>query len=398
MMRFRASPPTSSFFTRPLLTVLVGGALHFSVAYAAPAGTFPNLPISDGQRQTAQQVAQAGVALSDLAPNAPDTYTVKRGDTLWDISQLFLRHPWRWPELWGMNMTEIHNPHLIYPGQMLYLEKANGRATLRVGKPVSGDTIKLSPRARSTAFDDGAISGIPLHWVEAFLNEAIILNADELAAAPRIVAAPDSRVLMSRGDLAYVRGDLKPQQTEWRIFRQAKPLKDPASGDILGYEAAFVGTADLTRAGSATQVGSASKADIVPSTFTITSNRQEAGVGDRLTPVPPRDFTAYAPHSPSKPVTGRIASIYGDAVNAGQNQIVSINMGQQDGMEPGHVLAVWQDGGTVIDQTDPSKATLRLPDERHGLIYVFRVFKRMSYALILNVQRPVKVGDRFTQP
>ncbi len=170
-----------------------------------------NFPITPQQRSTAQQVASAGVPLSELAPNAPDSYTVKSGDTLWRISGLFLKSPWRWPELWGMNMEEVRNPHRIYPGQTLYLEKANGVARLRIGEPPSGqpptETVRLSPRTRNSPVFDGSIPALPPPAIEPFLNEAIIVDdADVLDRAPRIVAASDDRVLLTRGDRAYVRG------------------------------------------------------------------------------------------------------------------------------------------------------------------------------------------------
>ncbi len=364
--------------------------------FAGSAGAV-NFPITEQQRSTANKVAQDGVALSELAPNAPDSYTVKRGDTLWDISKLFLKSPWRWPELWGMNLEQIRNPHLIYPGQVLYLDKSNGRARLRVGQPAGtpGSTVKLQPRVRSSAADDGAIASIPLNLIEPFLNEAVIFGANELDSAPRIVAAREGRVLIGRGDTAYVRGDLGTQR-DYRIFREPRPLRDPSTNEILGYEANYVGAAEYIRPGETRN--SSGKAEVVPATFTVTSIRQEAGVGDRLSPVPPNEFSNYAPHAPQGAMAGQIVSVYGEALQAGQNQIVSLNRGTRDGMERGHVLALWRDGITAIDSTDPSRPTIKLPDERHGTLFVFRVFDRMSYALILTVKEPVKAGDRFTQP
>ena len=355
-----------------------------------------DLPITAQQRGTAQSVAQRGVPVSELAPNAPDTYTIKPRDTLWDISKLFLKSPWRWPELWGMNLQDIRNPHLIYPGQLLYLDKAGGRARLRMGQPVGDGTVKLSPRVRVEVPGFGAISSIPFNLIEPFLNEAIIFQGNELAAAPRIVATQEGRVLLSKNELAYVRGDIG-QDRSFRIFREAKALKDPATGQVLGYEAAYVGAADFVRPGES-RVAADGKPEIVPSTFLITSMRQEANVGDRLSAVPPREFSNYAPHAPSGELRGQIVSIYGDGLSAGQNQIVALNRGAIDGMERGHVLALWTAGERVKDLTDPTRPTLTLPDERHGLLFVFRVFDRMSYALILNVKDPVKAGDRFTQP
>ena len=366
--------------------------------FLAGAAAGPNFPITEQQRNTANKVAQDGVALSELAPNAPDSHTVKTGDTLWGISKIFLKSPWRWPELWGMNLDQIRNPHLIYPGQVLYLDKSNGRARLRVGQPVGtpGGTVKLSPRVRSKSLDNGAISSIPFNLIEPFLNEAVIFQANELETAPRIVATQEGRVLLGRGDTAYVRGELAPQR-DFRIFREPKPLRDPSTKEVLGYEALYVGSAEYISPGESRSAADG-KAEIIPATFTVTSIRQEAGVGDRLSPVPPSEFSNYAPHAPQGQMAGQIVSIYGEGLNAGQNQIVALNRGARDGVERGHVLALWRDGAMVVDKTDANKPTIKLPDERHGNLFVFRVFERMSYALILSVQQPVRAGDRFTQP
>ena len=182
-----------------------------------------------------------------------------------------------------------------------------------------------------------------------------------------------------------------------RIFREAKPLKDPGSGEILGYEAPYVGAAEYVRQGE-TRTGGDGKPEIVPATFVVTSIRQEANVGDRLAPVVAQEFMNYAPHPPGGQLAGQIVSIYGDALTAGQNQIVSLNRGAREGVERGHVLALVRDGSRTIDSTDPQRPSLKLPDERHGMLFVFRVFDRMSYALILSVKDPVKPGDKFTQP
>ena len=339
------------------------------------------------------------MSLHHALKHAPDSRTVQPGDTLWGISGLFLKSPWRWPELWGMNLEQIRNPHLIYPGQVLYLDTSSGRARLRLGQAVGGGvngTTKLSPRIRSSAVGDGAIASIPFNLIEPFLNEAVIFQTNELAAAPRIVAAQEGRVVLARGDLAYVRGELGKQR-DYRIFRAPKPLVDPTTKEVLGFEANYVGAAEYVRQGE-TSVDANGKTQIVPATFTITSIRQEAGVGDRLALVPAREFTNYGPHAPESPVGGQIISIYGDAITAGQNDIVALNRGAVDGMERGHVLALWSAGASVIDTTDSSRSVVKLPDERHGVLFVFRVFDRMSYALILSVTDPVKAGDRFTQP
>jgi nucleoid-associated protein YgaU len=387
----RRQPIVSPVRRAAALTTAIGAMLLATSASAV------NYPVTPQQRGTAQQVAQAGVPLSELAANAPDSYTVKRGDTLWGISSIFLKSPWRWPELWGMNLDQIRNPHLIYPGQILYLDKTGGRARLRVGQQIGPDgSVKLSPRVRASGIGDGSIPSIPFHLIEPFLTEAVIFQANELETAPRIVGTQEGRVVLGKGELAYVRGEIAPQR-EFRIFREPKALRDPTTKEILGYEATYVGAAEYVRPGE-TRNGADGKPEIVPATFSVTAAKVEAGVGDRLAPMPPREFSNYAPHAPQGAVGGQIVSIYGDALTAGQNQIVSLNRGTADGLERGHVLALWSTGAQMIDKTDPSRPTIKLPDERHGNLFVFRVFDRMSYALILSVQNPVKAGDRFTQP
>ena len=367
------------------------------LATTAQAADGPNFPITNQQKATAKQVSQAGIPLSELSPNAPDSYTVKRGDTLWDISKLFLKSPWRWPELWGMNLQQIRNPHLIFPGQVLYLDKSNGRARLRLGQPVgAGGDARLSPRVREGSLED-AITAVPLHLIEPFFNEAVIFDtSQELLSAPRVVATQEGRVMLSRGETAYVRGDLGGRR-EFRIFREPKPLRDPTTKEVLGYEAAYVGTMNLVREG-VEGMGADGKPMVIPSTFTTSILRQEGMIGDRLAPVPPREFDNLAPHAPTQDLNGQIVSIYGESLTAGQSQIVSLNKGTRDGMERGHVLALWREGNTIRDMTLPDKPTIKLPDERHGLLFVFRTFDRMSYALILSVKDPVKPGDKFTQP
>lgn len=369
-------------------------ALSLAALFASPA-LATDFPISAGQRATAQQVSQAGVPLSELAPDAPDSYTVKKGDTLWDISKLFLKSPWRWPELWGMNLDQIRNPHLIYPGQMLFLDKSGGRARLSLARPVEGPNDRLSPRIRSEPMIGDAISSVPMHLIGPFLNDAVVFETDALNQAPRIVATQEGRVMLSRGETAYVRGDVSGARL-WQLFRQPRPLTDIETGEILGYEARHVGSAELVAKPDESRPLAAG--EVSPATFQITQLREEAGVGDRLAPLPAKDFNPFAPHSPRNNIAGHIISVYGDSLNAGQNQIVTLNRGLRDGMERGHMLALWRAGTRRTDPTDPNGAMLVLPDERHGLLFVFRVFERVSYALILNVKDPVRSGDRFTQP
>lgn len=386
--------PTPVLPRRSVLAALAGSSVLGSTAWAQPS----RMPIYPQWRETAEQVARAGVPLEELAPNAPDSYTVQRGDTLWGISSIYLKRPWRWPELWGMNLQEIRNPHLIFPGQVLVLEKVGGRARLAVGQGIPG-TVRLSPRVRSETLDNGAIAAIPLHLIGPFLTEAVVFETNELDKAPRVVATQEGRVMVSRGETAYVRGDLGGAR-DFRLFRELRPLADPETREILGYEGRYVGTAEMVRAeGTTTPPADKGNPVLVPATFRVTSTRLEAGVGDRLSPVPQQELVAYVPHAPAKPVEGRIVSIYGEGVNAGQNQVVALNRGANDGLERGHVLALWRAGTDAVDTTTPGTRTpMRLPDERHGLLFVFRTFQRVSYALILSVQEPVRAGDRFTQP
>ena len=379
------------------LTVL---AACLTLATTSAWAQTSKLPVTQEQRRVADQVAANGVPLSELAPNAPDQHVVVPGDTLWDISRLFLKSPWRWPELWGMNRDQIRNPHLIYPGQVLFLVKADGRARLQFGKRVgdggAGDTIKLSPQMRISALDANPIPAIPLALIQPFLTDTAVFDNDALATAPRIVAAQEGHVLLGRGDLAYARGDFGGA-TDFRIFRTTRVLRDPTTQEILGYEAPYVGTADLIREAE-NRPGADGKTEIVPATLRIQDVKQEVGIGDRLAPAPQRDLQRYVPHAPNQPMAGRIAALYGDALNAGQNQIVALNRGKRDGVERGHVFALWRDGEAVMDKTLAKAEAIKLPDERHGVLFVFEVYERVSYALIISVKEPVRTGDRFTQP
>ena len=380
-----------------------------SVLVGAPVWA-QSYPITATQKATAKAVAQRGVPLSEIAANAPERYTIKSGDTLWAISRLYLKSPWRWPELWGMNIDQIRNPHLIYPGQVLVLERKDGYASLRLdGDQTEPPTVRLQPRTRYESLADQALPTLRSSIIEAFLAEPIIVDEAGLKAAPRIVAAQDSRVLITRGDRVYARGpdgspllDDQAKDQNFRVFRNATPLKDPGTGEILGYEAQYVGKAVLARGEDTTNAedgkGGASQA-VVPATIDIVGAKEEMRVGDRLVPEPPRQLQTYTPRAPADKVDGRIVSVYGNAVvNAGQNQVVTINKGSDDGMEPGIVLAILKDGARIVDKTDGNSTLMKLPDERNGLLMVFRTFDRVSYALILEITDGVRVGDRLINP
>ena len=424
---------SSAFSVRPNMTKKMTAKFNQSTAalgaalvvvgsswLAAPLAWAQNFPVTPAQQATANQVAQAGVPLSELAANAPDNYTVQRGDTLWAISTLFLKSPWRWPELWGMNLAAIKNPHLIYPGQTLYLEKKDGRATLSTKQSpaeaadraaMAGlSTVRLSPRVRSENLPDDALPTLKSHLLEPFLVGPAVVDENGLKMAPRIVATQEGRVLLSRGDRAYARSqgdgaltdDPAQKQKSFRLFRNTTALTDPVTGEVLGYEAPYVGKALLVRGESIDTTGirdGKAQTDTVPASIDIVAANEEVRVGDRLLPEPERLFQSYVPHAPAGKVDARIMSIYGNAVaNAGQNQVVTINRGTRDGLETGHVLAILKSGKRMIDPTDPARTEIKLPDERNGLLLVFRSLEKLSYGLILEITDGVKVGDRLINP
>lgn len=395
-------------FTSAQKTAL--GALAVIAAFTCTPTFAQKYPITDAQRSTAQQVAEKGIPVSELAPNAPDIYVVKRGDTLWDISRMYLKSPWRWPELWGMNLKALPNPHLIFPGQTLYLDKSDGYARLRTQPTGGSDTVRLSPRARTDSLASLALPTLKTHLIAPFLVEPLVADAATIEQAPRLVATTDQRVLMAAGDRVYARGNpdaplsTKPgQPRSFRVFREAIPLKDPVTGEVLGYEARYLGNAELARSETTEEISDGKgnlKQEPVPATVDITSTKEEIRAGDRMLPEPPRTFKNYIPHEPQTSVNARVVSIYGSTpvAVAGQNQVIAINMGTAQGMEPGHVLTLLTQGDRVRDTTAEGKPTIKLPSEHNGLAMVFLTFERVSYALLLDVRTGVRVGDRLANP
>lgn len=385
------------------LTIIAGAML------VIPAQA-QNYPISTGQRATAQQVAERGVPLEELSPTAPDTYVVKRGDTLWGISGMYLKRPWRWPELWGMNIKAIPNPHLIFPGQTLYLEKDGAYARLRTSRTGEPETVRISPRTRSDSLSDTALPTLKMHLIEPFLVEPLVVDAQVLQQAPRVIATTEERVLMATGDKVYVRGDAaSPMLAEagtprfYRVFRDAVALKDPINGEVLGYEAQYLGKAELVRGESFEEVPNGKggyTAEYVPATISLSDTKEEVRAGDRLLPAPARPFTSYTPRAPGMEVNASVVSIYGSSSvrYAAQNQVIAINKGTEDGIEPGYVLSLMTKGERIKDSTDAGKAIIKLPSEINGTAMVFRTFDRVSYALILEIRDGVRVGDRLVNP
>lgn len=344
--------------------------------------------------------AQAPSAPLVLKADAPDRYVIVPGDTLWGIATRYTDSPWRWPELWGMNQQQIQNPHLIYPGMVLLLDRAKGTLSIagaapgaraaRAAPPAS-DTVKLAPRVRAESLADKGIPSIPPSAIEPFLSRPLVIEPDGLDKAPTIIATEKDRVILSAGNMAYVRGMAGAKDETWYVYRRGDPLIDPDSNRTLAYEAIYLGTAQLTRPGD-------------PATVVLTSAVQEVNTGDKLVAADPLQTLSYAPHAPGAQLRGRVMKIYGSVGRVGEAgplQIISINRGRADGLEVGHVLALYSLGGTVRDATKRSGAPgalIQLPEERAGLSFVFRVFDRVSYALVMHVTRPIGPLDVVRTP
>lgn len=345
-----------------------------------------------------QPAQAAGNPRCTFLPNAPDQHVVVKGDTLWGISGKFLEHPWCWPEVWDMNREDIKNPHWIYPGQIVYLDRAAGR--LRLGKTgmatdKGGTTgMRLSPQIRMEGLGKDAVKSIPTGDIEPFLSQPLILENDELAGTPRVIAADEGHVIMGKGERAYVRGDLK-NGTSFQVFRPGRPLLDPDTGKEIAQEAYFLGTMKLVREARA-------PSDV--HTFSVASAKEEISVGDRLKPAPPTPLLNYVPHPPESPVAARIVSVYGGVTHAGQNQVVSINRGKDHGIDLGTVLELYRFGKTIEDRTEKKGffsvkgPAVKLPDERYGTLFIFRSFNKISYGLVMQVSDAVQVGDVAKSP
>ena len=258
-----------------------------------------------------------------LADSAPDRHIVMRGDTLWGISGKFLKEPYRWPELWRMNKEQVKNPHRIYPGQVLVLDRSGSDPQLRL------EDVKLEPKVHSEQLSQ-AIPSIPQNVIEPFLSRPQVLEEDGLKDAPKIVATQEDRVYIGPGGRAYVSG-LKGNAKLWQVFRPTKPVIDPETKEAIGHEAFYLGTAKLVAEGE-------------PATVDIVTAIQEIGVNDRLIPATRAEIIQYAPHVPSKPIQGQVTAIYGGVKETGRNSIVTLNRGKRDGVELGHVLAVFRNG------------------------------------------------------
>ncbi|MHB1214146.1 MAG: LysM peptidoglycan-binding domain-containing protein [Thiobacillus sp.] len=382
-------------------------------------------------------------ALADslkLQDNAPDQYVVVKGDTLWDISGRFLKDPWRWPQIWNMNRAEIKNPHWIYPGDLILLDRSGKEPRLSIVKGGTGGlpTVKLSPGVRATDIKSDAIQPIPIRVIHPFLSQPRVVPKGAYDDAPFILGSNTERVVLAAGDDAFATGG-KDGVTRWNVLRPGKALKDPETGEVLGYEVEYLGDALTTAAGA-------------PQKIRITHSTQEILPRDKLVEADDSTTFEYIPHAPEGKISGRIISAYGGMSDSGRYQTVVINRGSRDGLEPGHVLSVFREGQAVTltrdekdritwvdkksagtpngdawlyndvrclkenskvtyDQTadvrntfrntclsNSSERAIKLPDARSGLVMVYRVYDRVSYALIMESDGPVYLLDAVTTP
>ncbi len=326
----------------------------------------------------------------------PERYVVKRGDTLWDISKRFLKDPWLWPEVWHIN-PKIRNPHLIYPGDVIVLyfdEDGKPYITLDGAggyvPPSRVKTVKLSPEVRYETLDK-SINTIPRAAIAPFLGGARVVSEQEMKRAPYIVSSYEQHLVTGTGDRIYVLGIKDRSIGTYDVVRPIGEYRDPKTGELLGYEVARVADARLVQFG---------KDEESPSTLDVTRAYQEIFNKDVLLPMEEQklDFN-FIPRPPIEEVKGEIMSVFQGVAQIGQYNIVVLNVGEREGVEPGHVLAIYQRGVRV---RDPNKIwmwnTVDLPDERAGILMVFRVYEKMSYALVMEAQRPLHIRDWVTNP
>lgn len=393
-----------------------------------------NGPPGASTSANAEHVTQA-----DLATNAPDSYTVVKGDTLWGISSRFLKDPWKWPQIWQMNRDEIKNPHWIYPGDVIRLDRTGAYPSLSLGGPggAQGPTdaaaaernvVKVEPRVRVESLAT-AVPTIPAAVIGPFLTQPLVVEAGVLDNAPSIIATEEGRLVVSAGEVAYADRIGSDDGVNWQVFRPGEALHDPDTGEILGYEAKYLGDARVRRFG-------------FPTTLTVTKAVQEINRGDRLARARETSFPNFVPHAPDHMISGSIMSVEGGVAEIGQFQIITINRGSRDGIQVGHVLASYHRGAFIsanghdehadimpeaglfgawfghvdvepvhmvpdvpnmqtVDEKKGRAATgtkIKLPDERNGLIFVFRVFDKMSYAMVMKATSPIYIGDVVRTP
>ncbi|CAA0104571.1 Uncharacterised protein [Zhongshania aliphaticivorans] len=325
-------------------------------------------------------LAQAGDVLS-LKGGHPQTYVVQKGDTLWDISAMFLNDPWFWPELWHYN-PQVENPHLIYPGDVLTLVWVNGKPML-VRNAVDNSVVKLTPEMRISDITD-AIPTIPLDVIAPFLTRSRVVTDAELERAPYVLAGKRGNIVAGAGDQILGRGDFSGDET-YGVYRRGQVYQDPITGEVLGVEATDIGTANLL----------ATEKDVA--TLTLNRSTQEIRRADRFLPMEVRHLHArFEPKAPVENTNGFIIAVDGGLTQIGSFDVVTLNLGARNEIQAGDVMAIYTTGVVV---TDPlTNERVKAPDVRAGLLMVFRSFERVSYALVLKAEQPLTVGDKVKNP
>lgn len=322
-----------------------------------------------------------------LKDGHPEKHLVVKGDTLWDISAKFLDDPWMWPEIWHVN-PQVDNPHLIYPGDVLNLIWMDGKPRLVVkrGKDVkfSPHDVKLNPQVRISDLDR-AIPAIPLDAIAPFLSESRVVESDELTAAPYVLAGADGHIVSGAGDVLYARGDFGDGNETFGIYRPGKPYLDPETEEMLGYQAIYIASAKVTAV------------DGEVATIALNQTTEEVRRGDRLLPDEGRRISSsFLPKAPEADTNGFIIAVEGGVSQVGSMDVVVINKGERDGLEIGNVLAIYRVGEHVRDPV--TGEIVKVPDNRAGLMMVFRAFDKVSYGLVLKATRTLSVMDKVQNP
>jgi hypothetical protein len=369
-----------------LLVGLAGASLaadEESPADSAPAPEAAPPAAAPGATEPASDIK--------LQDNPPPRYTVKRGDTLWGISGRFLKNPWKWPDVWGVNRDLVKNPHLIYPGDVIILDLSGATPRLRLEGVADGglsrwygyqlQTTTLEPRIRAQGLH-AAIPTIPAKDLEPFLSRPLVVDQDQIARSPKIVATSDARVILSAGDTAYAAGIDKFKGAYWSIYRPGRIFLDPDTGEELGYEAIYLGDSEVATFGEV-------------STVHITRSLQEIAKDDRLTIMPQHQAISYAPHAPQRQVRGKvIAGADNSVYEIAPLSVVLLNRGMRDGIEVGHILGLYRSEGAVA----LGERMVPLPEQQYGVLLVFRVFNKMSYGFVMSAKRQVNVNDIVRNP
>ncbi len=362
--------------------------LSLLLALAGCAGSTPEPPPEPSAASQPPQADAEPPGREAVKPSAPVRYTVQRGDTLWDIAARFLRDPWVWPEVWQVN-PQIDNPHLIYPGDVITLTWAGDEPRLQVQPASERETRRLEPRIRREPLD-GAIDSIPADAIRQFLNRPRLATAEEIDSAPYIVGNYEGRLISATGNRVFAKGfeGGQAQAAQYDVVRAGEALRDPETDDVLAYELIHAGKAHVVNAGP-------------PARLELAEIRREVLNGDRLMP-PGRGLTQgrYIPQVPAEDVSGQIIHLVDAISQVGTNQVVVVNLGQTQGLEIGHVLAVEQSGGTVddphVDRGEGSR--VQLPPQRVGTMMLFKVFDEVGYGIVLEAEQPIQRHDDVVRP